>query len=85
MKIRAVGHPTKGIGEFVELLAGYEIEALADVRRYPASRKHPHFNQERLSASLDSVGIKYFPLPELEGRRRPLPDSPNAAWRSQSS
>ena len=84
MKIWTVGHSTKGFGEFVELLAGYGIEGLADVRRYPASRKHPHFNQERLSASLESVGIKYLPLPELGGRRRPLPDSPNTAWRSES-
>jgi len=84
MKIWTVGHSTKGIGEVVELLAGYEIEALADVRRYPISRKHPHFCQERLSASLEDVGIKYLSLPELGGRRRPLTDSPNTAWRSDS-
>ena len=84
MKVWTVGHSTKGIGEFIELLAGYEIEMLADVRRYPASREHPHFNQERLSASLRRVGIEYLPLPELGGRRRPLPDSHNTAWRSES-
>ena len=84
MKIWTVGHSTKGIGEFVELLAGYEIEALADVRRYPTSRKHPHFCQERLSASLEDVGIKYLSPPELGGRRRLLTDSHNTAWRSDS-
>src|SRR3712207_3564653 len=84
MKIWTVGHSTKGVGEFIELLAGYDIKALADVRRYPASRKHPHFNQGRLSASLDSADIEYLPLPELGGRRRPLPDSHNTAWRSES-
>ncbi len=84
MNIWTVGHSTKTIGEFTGLLTGHGIEALADVRRYPASRKHPHFNREPLSASLEGAGVTYLPLPELGGRRRPAPDSRNTAWRSES-
>jgi uncharacterized protein (DUF488 family) len=79
-----VGHSTREIEEFVGLLSGYGIGVLADVRRYPASRKFPHFNTENLSASLEGSGMEYLPLPELGGRRRPRPDSRNTAWRNLS-
>lgn len=79
-----VGHSTREIGEFVELLSAQGIESLADVRRFPASRKYPHFNQERLATSLIAAGIEYRSLPELGGRRHPRPDSRNTVWRSES-
>jgi uncharacterized protein (DUF488 family) len=54
------------------------------VRRFPGSRKHPHFNQEALAQSLAAAGIAYEYFPELGGRRKPRPDSPNTAWRNES-
>ena len=84
VKVYTVGHSTKTITEFLALLSRYGIEALADVRRFPASRKHPHFDREPLAASLETAGMEYLPLPELGGRRRPTPDSPNKAWRNDS-
>ena len=66
------------------LLAAYGINAVADVRRYPGSRKHPHFSREHLSAYLPSAGLEYRHIPELGGRRRPRRDSSNTAWRSES-
>lgn len=84
VNVWTVGHSTKTIAEFLSLLSGYGIEALADVRRFPASRKHPHFNRELLAASLAGAGVEYLPLPELGGRRRPVPDSRNTAWRNDS-
>jgi uncharacterized protein (DUF488 family) len=84
MSVWTIGHSTRGIDEFIELLSGYRIQALADVRRFPASRKHPHFNQGPLSFSLERAGIQYFPLTELGGRRRPSPNSKNTAWRNDS-
>lgn len=84
MKVWTVGHSTRGLEEFMGLLAGHGVEAVADVRRYPASRKHPHFNRERLSLSLGGAGVEYLPLAELGGRRRPLADSRNTAWRNDS-
>ena len=57
---------------------------MADVRRFPGSRRQPHFAQDALRDSLAAVGIEYRWIPELGGRRRPRPDSPNTAWRNAS-
>jgi uncharacterized protein (DUF488 family) len=56
---------------------------LADVRRFPGSRRLPHFNAEELERLLAPEGIEYVHLPELGGRRRPVADSPNGGWRSE--
>lgn len=79
-----VGHSTRTLAEFLELLGTNEIEAIADVRRYAASRKYPHFNGDALRNSLSGIGVAYVPLPELGGRRRPRPDSRNTVWRSEA-
>jgi uncharacterized protein (DUF488 family) len=84
LTIWTVGHSTRTLSEFISLLSVNEIEALADVRRFPASRKYPHFNQDALRTSLLGVGVAYVPLPELGGRRRPRPDSKNTIWRNES-
>ena len=82
--IWTIGHSTRTHGEFLELLAANKIEALADVRRFPGSRKFPQFNQDVLRLSLPETGIAYAPMPELGGRRRPRLDSRNTAWRNES-
>jgi uncharacterized protein (DUF488 family) len=69
---------------FLDLLAGYRLEAVADVRRFPGSRRQPQFAQAALRESLAGRGIAYCWLPALGGRRRPRPDSPNSAWRNAS-
>jgi uncharacterized protein (DUF488 family) len=79
-----VGHSTRTLDEFLELLQAHRIQAIADVRRYPGSRRWPHFAGPALSASLASCDIDYLWLPELGGRRAPLPESRNTAWRSAS-
>lgn len=84
LKVWTVGHSARTLGEFLELLAANEIEAIADVRRYAASRKHPHFNRDALHNALAGIGVEYMPLPELGGRRRPRPDSHNTVWRNES-
>lgn len=80
--IWTVGHSTHPKDEFVEILARHGIEAVADVRRYPGSRRHPHFSPGPLAGSLGGAGIEYVPFPELGGRRTPRPDSPHVAWRN---
>jgi uncharacterized protein (DUF488 family) len=82
--IWTVGHSNRSLDEFLALLGAFEIQVLADVRRFPGSRKHPHFNQDALSASLAASGIAYEFFPELGGRRKPRPDSPNSAWRNDA-
>lgn len=79
-----VGHSTLSEADFLALLASHEIEALADVRRFPASRRYPHFNGSALQASLASRGMEYLALPALGGRRAAAPDSPNTGWRNES-
>jgi Protein of unknown function, DUF488 len=82
--IWTVGHSTRGEQEFLDLLAVFRIEAVADVRRFPGSRRQPWFSREALSASLPRQGIDYLWIPQLGGRRKPLKDSPNTAWRNES-
>jgi hypothetical protein len=79
-----VGHSSRGEQEFLDLLAVSRIEAVADVRRFPGSRRHPYFAREALSASLPRCGIDYVWIPQLGGRRKPSKDSPNTAWRNES-
>jgi len=83
-EILTVGHSNHEEGEFVELLQGAGVQLIADVRRYPGSRRQPHFERTALAAVLLEAGIGYRWLGEtLGGRRKPLPDSPNGAWESE--
>src|SRR5262245_3272007 len=83
--IWTLGHSTRSIEELLELLAAGGIKLLADVRRFPGSRRHPQFNQGALAATLADAGIDYRHFVDLGGRRnKRLPDSPNTAWRVES-
>lgn len=83
--IYTIGHSNRAIDAFLDLLQGEQIELLADIRRFPASRAHPHFNAGPLSASLAEVGIAYRHFVDLGGRRNTrLADSPNTGWRVDS-
>src|SRR6266496_4571212 len=79
-----IGHSTRRIEEFLALLGNYQIGALADVRQFPGSRRHPQFGQQSLANSLAEAGIEYFHFLELGGRRRPQRNSPNTAWRNEA-
>src|SRR4029079_18888229 len=80
--IWTIGHSTRSIDEFLGLLQVYRVEGIADVRRFPGSRKHPEFGRQALAATVQPNGIAYEWLEPLGGRRRELPDSPNTAWRN---
>lgn len=54
---------------------------MADVRRFPASRRHPHFSREPLTALLAANAIEYHWIPALGGRRSTRKDSVNTGWR----
>src|SRR5512140_477575 len=83
-RIWTAGHSTLSAGAFLELLTSHEIAHLADVRRFPASRRYPHFNEQPLREVLNASGIAYHSFRELGGRRTPRPDSSNTAWRNAS-
>jgi uncharacterized protein (DUF488 family) len=76
-----VGHSTRSLPEFLATLAPYGIEAVADVRRFPGSRRQPQFNKPALAAALHAAGIDYRSIPALGGRRQPAWKAPRSAWR----
>lgn len=79
-----VGHSTRPIDEFVDLLRGNGVDRLIDIRTIPKSRRNPQFNGDSLARALHSARIEYIHLKELGGLRRARPDSPNAGWRNAS-
>jgi uncharacterized protein (DUF488 family) len=80
--VYTVGHSTRTLEEFLALLGAHGIGGIADVRRYPASRRHPHFAREALARALAAAHVRYDWLPELGGRRPARADSPHVAWRT---
>jgi uncharacterized protein (DUF488 family) len=66
------------------LLTEQGVQLLVDVRRYPASRRHPQFSRDALAASLAGAGIGYVHEPDLGGRRAARPDSQHTAWRVEA-
>ncbi|HET6360919.1 MAG TPA: DUF488 domain-containing protein [Gemmatimonadota bacterium] len=64
-----IGHSTLTLDAFVGLLRDAGVAAIADVRRYPASRRNPQFNRETLAAFLEARGTRYRWFEELGGRR----------------
>ena len=81
-EVWTIGHSTRPLKTFLALLEHYRIEAVADVRRFPGSRRQPQFGQAPLGSALAEDGIAYHWIAALGGRRRPLPNSPNTAWRN---
>jgi len=79
MSVFTIGHSTHPIEQFLALLAQHDIESLADIRRFPSSRKFPQFNREQLAAVLQDAGIEYHWLESLGGRRSERPSESSTA------
>ncbi len=82
--IYTIGHSTRPIDSFLQILKVYGIKTLVDVRRFPRSRRNPQYNDDALNKSLPGQGIEYLHLEGLGGRRKPQEDSVNTAWVSES-
>lgn len=82
--IYTIGHSTRSGDEFLSILRSFKIELLADIRTYPGSNRYPHFNKEYLQQILPREKIIYQHFPELGGRRKPLKDSRNDAWKNDA-
>jgi uncharacterized protein (DUF488 family) len=78
-RIFTIGHSTRTQDEFIAILREFKIEMLVDIRRFPGSRRLPHFNRQELEQTLPAAGIEYIWLEDLGGRRSgpKLADSQN--------
>ena len=79
-----MGHSTRTLLALTEMLRAHGIALVADVRKIPRSRRHPHFDAATLPATLGEAGLGYVHLPGLGGLRRQQPDSINRGWRNPS-
>ena len=82
--VYAIGHSTRPLDKFVEILKAHEISLLADIRTIPKSRHNPQFNEESLTLELPKIGIKYRRLKDLGGLRRTSEASINVGWENAS-
>ena len=82
--IFTIGHSTRPIADFLEMLQAHGIRRLVDVRTVPRSGHNPQFNSEDLSRALHDRHFEYRHLPGLGGLRHSRRDSGNTAWRNAS-
>ncbi len=84
VEIFTIGHSTRSIEEFVELLRANGVKQLVDIRSIPRSRHNPQFEQTALQKSLPKQGIDYVYLKDLGGLRPKVDNSVNDGWRNAS-
>ncbi len=82
-----IGHSTRPVAEFVELLGEAGVGLLVDVRTVPRSRTNPQYNSAEFSEALSGFQIGYehiAALGGLRGRKQDVPAAVNAFWENQS-
>ena len=82
-----IGHSTRSIEEFVQLLRPQQIKLVIDVRTIPRSRTNPQYNAEEFAKTLSEFQIGYehiAALGGLRGRKQNVPTSVNAFWANKS-
>lgn len=83
----SVGHSTRMIDAFVELLRAGEVTNVVDVRLMPRSRANPQYNIDTLPRTLASFQIGYEHIAELGGLRGKIKSAErniNGFWDNQS-
>jgi uncharacterized protein (DUF488 family) len=82
--VLTIGHSTRTLDTFIEMLCAHGVKHLVDVRTIPRSRHNPQFNRDTLPEALRFAGIAYTHMELLGGLRHARPDSPNAGWHNSS-
>jgi len=85
--IFTIGHSTRSIAEFVELLRRGPVDLVVDVRTVPRSRRNPQYNEDVLGEELAPYQVGYARIGDLgglRGRSTELPPEVNAFWENQS-
>ena len=80
-RLWTIGHSIREWDVFVAMLQAAAITTRVDVRRFAGSRRNPQYSPIAMAPALRDAAIDYIPMPELGGRRKTHPDSPNGAWR----
>jgi uncharacterized protein (DUF488 family) len=81
-EVFTIGHSTRPIEQFIDLLKTHGVKRVIDVRTISRSRHNPQFNRESLAESLRGSGIAYTHIKKLGGLRHPRKDSINLGWRN---
>ena len=82
-----IGHSTRTIPEFVELLRAGPVQLVIDVRTVPRSRTNPQYNSDTLPDALGDYQVGYGRIAELgglRGRARDVSPETNAFWENRS-
>src|SRR5665213_2784055 len=79
-----IGHSTRSIETFIDMLKAHRVKRLVDVRTIPRSRHNPQFNRDALPETLLQAGIGYTHMEELGGLRHARKDSLNTGWHNAS-
>jgi uncharacterized protein (DUF488 family) len=85
--VYTIGHSTRSIPEFVDLLKADRVDLVVDIRSTPRSRTNPQFNLDTLPAALSAWQIGHVRIVELGGRRtksKGVPPEVNGFWTNQS-
>ena len=56
--VLTIGHSTRTLESFIQLLQAYGVKRVVDVRTVPRSRRNPPFNRETLPVSLSKAKIR---------------------------
>ncbi len=85
VRVFTVGHSTRTVDELIQILQGFGVSRVVDVRAFPRSRLHPQFAADALAAALKKQEMDYIPMPVLGGRRRGAgANSSNGGWQNPS-
>ena len=84
LPVFTIGHSTRPLAEFVNLLQQADVTLVADVRTVPRSRTNPQYNREALSLSLSEFHIAYDHIAALGGLRGRQQGIPPAFWDNAS-
>ena len=85
--IFTIGHSTRSIEEFVELLRAGPADLVVDVRTVPRSRRNPQYNEDALPDELAPYQLGYIRMPGLgglRGRSHDVPPNVNGYWDNES-
>lgn len=87
LPVYTVGHSTRTISEFAEVLRAGPVQLVVDIRTVPKSRTNPQYNAEVAAEKLEPFQLRYTRIAELgglRGRAREVPDEVNAFWENRS-